>query len=61
MFLLAVYCPPLADYQNQSVLTKCYICLEVKVGYPTSVATESVISLGFVFDKQHFHLEVKGA
>ena len=48
-------------YQNQSVLTKCYNCLEVKVDYPTSVATESVISLCFVYDKKHFHLDVKWA
>ena len=32
-----------------------------KVDYPTSVATESVLSLCFVYDKQHFHLEVKWA
>ena len=29
--------------------------------YPTSVATESVLSLCFVCDKQHFHLEVNWA
>ena len=29
--------------------------------YPTSVATESVLSLCFVYDKQHFQLEVKWA
>ena len=46
--------------KNQSVLTKWYNCLEVKVDYPTSFATESVISLCFVYDKHHFHLEVWG-
>ena len=32
-----------------------------KVDYPTCVATESVLSLCFVCDKQHFHLKVKWA
>ena len=29
--------------------------------YPTSVATESVLSLCSIYDKQHFHLGVKWA
>ena len=54
-------CPLSAGYQNQSVLTNCYNCLRGKVNYPTSVATESVLSLCFVYDKQHFHLKEKWA
>ena len=56
------YCPLLVGYQNQSVLTNCYNCSEVKWTIIHLLQQKVYcISLCFVYDKQRFHLEVKWA